>query len=187
VAAFNTDLGTLNSITIQIQGQAATSMTLLTRQSGVTVSGSVGATESIYLPGHGPGSDPQVVVIAIPVYTLGQETGSNGITLTAGSAWSPNPNPVTAYDTNSGSVNPLYFSLYEHDGPGGIVIMPFLADVIQTVTASGGSLANASIDTQAAAKVIVTYDYSVPEPVTLVLLGSGLLLMGVLGRKRLCR
>jgi hypothetical protein len=191
VTAFNSQLGTLNSITITIDGAATSDIGLKTANSNVVAWGYVGATERAYVPGLGPDADGiggVVVAMVLPRYVIG--TGVNdGTALTPNVWWHPSPNPITSNDTQSGDVASEYFSRYVYDGPGGTVDIPFRATAAITYSVNTGSL---STDTSvlAGGRVTVTYDYTdrpVPEPITLVLLGSGLFLMGMLGRKRVSR
>jgi len=172
---FNTALGTLNSVTVQSSGVLNTMSATFTDNSiqpetltsfqetflaGLTGPSATNLSSSTALPGMGP-------IILGP---LGSGTNSTS-------------QSVSNVAFNLGS-DTYYTSLNAYEGLGSVT---FTGTAQASDSFSGDSNIDWTATTQATQTVTVVYDYNptgVPEPVSVVLSGSGLALLAVWRRKR---
>lgn len=186
VAQFNSSLGTLTSVDITLSGFGTTDITA-TETAGIPTS----VTE-LYTDVALQLTDPNVNL------TLDQSL--TGQPLVDGSPISSfNPLSIAAYGTyNSGSLNLAGTAAYDlgitddlsgYVGNGDLVF--YLAGIANTTESFSGGNLNTSQTTDAGAHITVTYNYTappppsvVPEPGTLVLFGTGLLIMAGLVRRK---
>jgi hypothetical protein len=190
IGTFNTDWGTLSSVSITMTTTATVGATVQRAGEGlwaVNFSGQVGERVGVYLPGANLAVDAPIasVLSAIDFGGYIPEGSSTPVYLTETSGTATRTFPTTAL---SSTLLPLFSR-----AGGGNIDLTIAGRILNTVTFSSESTSTGFVlpTGEARADVIaVAYDYTppnVPEPMTLVLLGSGLLCMGVLGRRRTSR
>jgi hypothetical protein len=186
IPQFNSSLGTLTSITFQLTGTSQGDVKFENKDwdNPATVSTSISSTVTLQRP------DNSSLVIIVPTGATGADSltafdgtldylGSSGKTYTGVSGSSDNGTGL--FDTTAAD-----FILFT--GPGNIVL-PITAVGGRSVS---GIPSNWAIfaNQQASAGATITYDYvpeGVPEPNLMLLSGSGLLALGLLGRRRLAK
>ncbi|MBZ5583785.1 MAG: PEP-CTERM sorting domain-containing protein [Acidobacteriia bacterium] len=181
ITSFNTDWGTLTGMSISATFTAQVSVLERSTTGGQVVTGTAWALVDLSQPDHSAlGTVPTSTVISIN-HTFESATPPADFTATS--------------STLSGAavLSPGNLSLYEATGDGHTVSLPVSSSALISANYNFGKV-TLTPSGSGSVELSVTYDYvpadappSVPEPVTLALFGSGLLLMGWMGRKRIKR
>jgi hypothetical protein len=191
-AQFNSNLGTLDSVTIDISGSLSTTLTVTnngdTEQSGSArtelrvgiedPNNLLGFTEP---PNNGVGDNPAIDVDS-PKYFFDLAAGDDGGHSSSGLL-------TASYDSGALTYT-LSAILNEFSNPGGGTVTLNAGTFTQTTVSDAGGNASASQVTDASLTGIVTYNYaavsSAPEPATMAMMGGALIGLGLL-RKRLIK
>lgn len=180
VAQFNTSLGTLTGVTIELNASGA-SQTSITQNADVSGTFTFTELSDITL-----GSTDSSLNTAIG--SLGESLSYSNGPITLGAGQTDNLGTVNLTGTPSTKdISSAYFSLFE--GPGDLSFDATSSSGYSFI--GGGNNQTATITNADIGGITVTYDYSVPpppsvvpEPGTLVLFGTGLLLMAGLVRRK---
>ncbi len=188
---FDTTLGTLNSVTIQVFGAADVESLILTAtpaNQGGTGESLSAVTESVRLGVEGPdGTYYGFTTAGNALLALDDE---NPFSLTPGQSndgVDGDPAVLSGSATNTSGLLPVAdIGDFEQAGGGTITLdVGALALVSTTISSGNGSSQNTTL---AGESVTVNYNYtsasSTPEPATMVLFGSALIGLGLL-RKRI--
>lgn len=199
VDKFNTNLGTLNSITIDFTGALESTITFTNGDTPTTVTSYKTSLDlaALALDAAGPYSPYQLDGTGTPcLQTFTFQTNhfcSTGVdqtiasitpgTYAAGTVIGPQ---TYDYFVDTGAVTLSNWTGWLADG-GGTVIVPVAGIVHTTTDVSGGNFTTSQV-TKAVANLTVTYDYTpysdTPEPGTLILLGTALAGAGFIRARR---
>jgi hypothetical protein len=187
IMQFNSTLGALDKVTIQFDSMVAGTIKMenLDLTAGATMTGTLQAMMQMFAPSLAPvtmtPTDTRTFVS--PQYDGSTDWGgSSGITYGAPPAYI-----LSAVSSTTSVITGAGVAPYASATPGQV---SFFVQATGTSTASGGGNMASAFTTRADASVTVTYDWhdtKIPEPMSMVLIGSGLLGLGYLGRKRLTR
>ena len=184
ILQFDSNLGALDKVTIQFDSMVTGDMGLENKSaaSGNTITGTLSSLTQLFGPnGLFVQLNPSVQqIFSAPTFDGVIDFGG-----TSGITYSDLASSVISSTTTITSAGLL--AAYQDVAPAQL---SFFVQALGASIATGGGNTASSFTTLADANVTVTYDWhdvGVPEPVSLVLIGSGLLGLGILGRKRFSR
>ncbi|MFO0973080.1 MAG: PEP-CTERM sorting domain-containing protein [Phycisphaerae bacterium] len=165
VSKFNPALGTLNSIDFKIEGAVEGSIRFESLDaSPATVSASLAASITLQRP------DLSNIVVTTPAFSvMAPLSAYDGVTDFGGTSGATFLG-LSGSDTDTFTSPPPASDLALFTGLGNITL-PVKATAMSTASGAGNLVA--LFLTNAGARVMVTYNYTVPEPATLALLSFG--------------